>query len=124
MYIAIASLIAATLALALAAATARGPAQLEFLALAALAAALALALLMNLRSRTGRLLLRLRGIAYEDPLTGLANRAFAEDQATAFRFMLMANVPETKSAVAAKWLIIALIVLAAALVALAIFQRH
>ena len=80
MYIAIASLIAATLALALAAGVAaRGPAQLELLVLAAIAAVLALALLLKLRARTGRLLLRLRGVAYQDPLTGLANRAYAED---------------------------------------------
>jgi diguanylate cyclase (GGDEF)-like protein len=80
MYIAIASLIAATVALAFAAGIgARGPGQLELLVLAALAAALALGLLVKLRTRTGRLLQRLRGVAYQDPLTGLANRAYAED---------------------------------------------
>jgi diguanylate cyclase (GGDEF)-like protein len=80
MYIAIASLIAVTVALALAAGlAARGPGQLELLALAAIAAAVALGLLVKLRTGTARLLQRLRGVAYEDPLTGLANRAYAED---------------------------------------------
>ena len=80
MYIAIASLIAATLALALAAGVdTREPDQLELLTLAGIAAALAVGLLLALRTRTGRLLQRLRGVAYEDPLTGLANRAYAED---------------------------------------------
>ena len=80
MYIAIAALIAATLALALAAGVAtHRPDQLALLGLAASAAALALGLLLQLRRRTGRLLQRLRGVAYEDPLTGLANRAYAED---------------------------------------------
>jgi diguanylate cyclase len=80
MYIAIASLIAATVALAFAAGSAaRGPGQLELLGLAALAAALAVGLLVKLRTRTGHLLQRLRGVAYEDPLTGLPNRAYAED---------------------------------------------
>jgi diguanylate cyclase (GGDEF)-like protein len=80
MYLAIASLIAATLALGLSAGIApRGPLQLPFLVLAAIAALAALALLMRLHVRTGQLLLRLRGVAYEDPLTGLVNRAYAED---------------------------------------------
>ena len=80
MYIAIASLIAATVALAFAAGIgARGPGQLELLVLAAIAAALAVGLLVKLHTRTGRLLRRLRGVAYEDPLTGLPNRAYAED---------------------------------------------
>ncbi|HEY1899895.1 MAG TPA: bifunctional diguanylate cyclase/phosphodiesterase [Steroidobacteraceae bacterium] len=80
MYILIASLIAATLALALAAGVAmRGPVQPELVALASLAAAVALGVLVKLRGRTARLLLRLRGVAYEDPLTGLPNRAYAED---------------------------------------------
>jgi diguanylate cyclase (GGDEF)-like protein len=80
MYVAIAALVAATLALAILAgtATAQSP-RLEFLALAAVAAALALGLLLKLQVRTRLLVARLRGVAYQDPLTGLPNRAFAED---------------------------------------------
>lgn len=80
MYAAIASLIVATLVLALAAGmAAHGTAQLELVVLAAIAAGVALGLVVQLSRRTGRLLKRLRHVAYEDPLTGLANRAYAED---------------------------------------------
>jgi diguanylate cyclase (GGDEF)-like protein len=80
LYLAIGCLITATLALAVCAGTAAsGEARLEFLALAAVAAALALGLLVKLRGRTNGLVTRLLGVAYEDPLTGLPNRAYAED---------------------------------------------
>ncbi|MGC1458230.1 MAG: bifunctional diguanylate cyclase/phosphodiesterase [Steroidobacteraceae bacterium] len=79
MYFTIAGLIAATLTLAILAGTATPATRLEFVTLAAVAAAIALGLLVKLRVRTGRLVARLRGVAYQDPLTGLPNRAFAED---------------------------------------------
>jgi diguanylate cyclase (GGDEF)-like protein len=80
MYVAIAGLIAATLALALlAGGVATEALRLEFVALAVVAAALAVGLLVKLLVRTSRLVARLRGVAYQDPLTGLPNRAFAED---------------------------------------------
>jgi diguanylate cyclase (GGDEF)-like protein len=80
MYVAIAGLIAATLALALLAGSVATEAlRLEFVALAVVAAALAVGLLVKLLVRTSRLVARLRGVAYQDPLTGLPNRAFAED---------------------------------------------
>ena len=44
-----------------------------------IAATLALALVVKLHLGTRRLVARLRGVAYEDPLTGLPNRAYAED---------------------------------------------
>ena len=44
-----------------------------------LALAIALVLLVKLRISTRQLVARLRGVAYEDPLTGLPNRACAED---------------------------------------------
>jgi len=92
MYIAIATLIAATLALAVVGGTAAtGPVQLECLALATLAATVAISLLVKLRRRTARLLHRLRGVAYEDPLTGLVNRAYAEDHIDG---LLAAPAPE------------------------------
>jgi len=80
MYVAIAALIAAILALSvLAAASAGATLRLEFATLAVLAAGVALGLLVKLQRRSGRELARLRAVAYRDPLTGLANRAFAED---------------------------------------------
>ncbi len=80
LYLAIGCLIAATLGLAvLAAAAASAEVRLEYLTLAAVAAVLALGLVVKLRERTGVLVTRLRGVAYEDPLTGLPNRAYAED---------------------------------------------
>jgi len=80
LYLAIAVLIAATLVLAVYAAAARQTmVRLEYLTLAAVAAALGSGLLAKLRQRTNRLVTRLRGVAYEDPLTGLPNRAYAED---------------------------------------------
>ncbi len=80
LYLAIGCLIAATLGLAvLAASVAAAAVRLECLTLAAVAAVLALGLVVKLRERTGVLVTRLRGVAYEDPLTGLPNRAYAED---------------------------------------------
>ena len=79
MYVALAGLIAATLTLAILAGSAAPAPHLEFEALAGVAAAVALGLLVKLHVRTSRLLARLRGVAYQDPLTGLPNRAFAED---------------------------------------------
>ncbi len=80
LYLAIAGLIAATLVLAVYAASAvQSTVRLEYLTLAAVAAAVGAGLLAKLRQRTNRLVTRLRGVAYEDPLTGLANRAYAED---------------------------------------------
>ncbi len=80
MFAAIASLVAATLALAILAGTAMAqPLRLDFAALAAIAALVALGLLVKLRLRTRRLVVRLQDVAYQDPLTGLPNRAFAED---------------------------------------------
>ncbi|MEJ0006097.1 MAG: bifunctional diguanylate cyclase/phosphodiesterase [Steroidobacteraceae bacterium] len=80
LYVAIVGLIAATLVLALFAAAATPlTIRLEYLTLAAVAAALAAGLLAKLRQRTNLLVARLRGVAYEDPLTGLPNRAYAED---------------------------------------------
>ena len=78
--LAIAGLIGATLALAVYAdAVAAGPARLELLLLAAVAAAAAVGLLVRLRLLSGRLEARLRDVAYRDSLTGLPNRACAED---------------------------------------------
>jgi diguanylate cyclase (GGDEF)-like protein len=57
----------------------------------ALALAIALVLLVKLRISTRRLVARLRGVAYEDPLTGLPNRACAEDHIDA---LLSAHAPE------------------------------
>jgi diguanylate cyclase (GGDEF)-like protein len=80
MYLAIVGLIAMTLALAVFASTAAVPAvRAGCWLLALVAAALAVALLVQLRLRSTRLVARLRGVAYEDPLTGLPNRAYAED---------------------------------------------
>jgi diguanylate cyclase (GGDEF)-like protein len=80
MFAAIASLVVATLALAILAGTAMAqPLRLDFAALAAIAALVALGLLVKLRLRTRRLVVRLQDVAYQDPLTGLPNRAFAED---------------------------------------------
>jgi diguanylate cyclase (GGDEF)-like protein len=80
MYLAIGVLIAATLGLGIGAGLAtQDVPRLELLTLAGLAAAVALALLLKLHLHTAGLLGRLRGVAYEDPLTGLANRAYAED---------------------------------------------
>jgi diguanylate cyclase (GGDEF)-like protein len=80
MYVAIAGLIAATLAFGVYGDTAtQGQVRLELLVLAAIATALALGLLLKLHKATNRMMARLRGVAYQDPLTGLPNRAFAED---------------------------------------------
>src|ERR1700683_943372 len=79
MYLAIVGLITATLALAVFASTAAAAVRLGCLLLALLAAALAVGLLVQLRLRNLRIVARLRGVAYEDPLTGLPNRAYAED---------------------------------------------
>jgi diguanylate cyclase (GGDEF)-like protein len=80
MYLAIGGLIAVTLALAIFAGTATAQApRLEFVAVAVVAAALAVSLLVKLHVRTSRLVTRLSGVAYQDPLTGIPNRAFAED---------------------------------------------
>ncbi|HEY4340767.1 MAG TPA: bifunctional diguanylate cyclase/phosphodiesterase [Steroidobacteraceae bacterium] len=80
LYVVIAGLIAASLALAVvAASTASGEMRLIFLALAFLATVIVLALMARLRASTARVVARLRGVAYEDPLTGLPNRACAED---------------------------------------------
>jgi diguanylate cyclase (GGDEF)-like protein len=80
LYLAIAGLIAAGLAVTVFINTAtQGQARLELLVLSSLAAALALALLVKLRLHTAELLQRLRRVAYEDPLTGLPNRARAEE---------------------------------------------
>jgi diguanylate cyclase (GGDEF)-like protein len=80
LYLAIGCLIAATLALAVCAASTASPAvRLEYLWSAAIAAVLALGLMVKLRARTRVLVTRLRDVAYEDPLTGLPNRAYAED---------------------------------------------
>src|ERR1700733_9756556 len=80
MYLAIVGLIAATLGLAVFASSAAVAAvRLGCLLLALVAAALAVALLVQLRLRNTHLVARLRGVAYEDPLTGLPNRAYAED---------------------------------------------
>lgn len=56
-----------------------------------LALAIALVLLVKLRLSTRQLVARLRGVAYEDPLTGLPNRACAEDHIDA---LLSAPRPE------------------------------
>ena len=80
LYLGLGALITAILALAVFASTsASDEVRLECMTLAAVAAALALGLVMKLRRRTNGLVARLRGVAYEDPLTGLPNRAFAED---------------------------------------------
>src|SRR5665213_3167408 len=79
MYVVIAALSAASLALAVFAAIAAAPRRMALLALAAVMTALALGLLVKLRVSTRRLVARLRGVAYRDPLTGLPNRAYAED---------------------------------------------
>jgi diguanylate cyclase len=78
-YVAIAGLIIATLLLGAAASATSGTLRLALLALAAIATVLALGLLVKLRERSSGVVARLRGVAYEDPLTGLPNRAFAED---------------------------------------------
>lgn len=92
LYVAIAGLIAAALALGVFGDTAtQGQVRLELLALAVVATALALALLVKLRTATNRLVERLRGVAYQDPLTGLPNRACAEDHIDA---LLGAELPE------------------------------
>src|SRR5580692_4776313 len=49
------------------------------LVLALIAAVAAIGLLVTLRLRSRGVVARLRGVAYEDPLTGLPNRAYAED---------------------------------------------
>jgi diguanylate cyclase (GGDEF)-like protein len=80
LYLAIGCLITATLALAVfAASAAAAEVRLECLTLATVAAIVALGLVVKLRERTAVLLTRLRRVAYEDPLTGLPNRAYAED---------------------------------------------
>ncbi len=80
MYAVIAVLIAATLALAMFAGTAAaGPARVAYLALASVTTASALGLLAKLRANSRQLEARLRDVAYQDPLTALPNRAFAED---------------------------------------------
>jgi diguanylate cyclase (GGDEF)-like protein len=79
-YLAIAGLIIATLLLGASAASAgSATTRLELLALATVAAVVAVGLLVKLRERSSSVVARLRGVAYEDPLTGLPNRAFAED---------------------------------------------
>jgi diguanylate cyclase (GGDEF)-like protein len=57
----------------------------------ALALAITVVLLVKLRISTRQLVARLRGVAYEDPLTGLPNRACAEDHIDA---LLSAPRPE------------------------------
>jgi diguanylate cyclase (GGDEF)-like protein len=92
MYVVIGVLIAASLALgAFAAAAAAGAARGELLTLAAVGSALALGLLVKQGISTHAMITRLRGVAYEDPLTGLPNRARAEDHIDA---LLRAPAPE------------------------------
>jgi diguanylate cyclase (GGDEF)-like protein len=92
MYIVIGVLIALSLALAAAGASATpGPARRGFVTLATITTVLSLGLLVKLRINTRRFVARLRGIAYEDPLTGLPNRACAEDHIDA---LLRARTPE------------------------------
>jgi diguanylate cyclase (GGDEF)-like protein len=92
MYIVLGVLIAASLALGAAGASATpGPVRLGFLTLAAVTTVIALGLLVQLRISTRKFVARLRGVAYEDPLTGLPNRACAEDHIDA---LLSARAPE------------------------------
>src|SRR6202046_782927 len=65
--------------------------RLPLLTLAAVTAAIALGLLVTMQLHTRKLVARLRGVAYEDPLTGLPNRACAEDHIDA---LLSAHAPE------------------------------
>jgi diguanylate cyclase (GGDEF)-like protein len=58
---------------------------------ASLALAIAVVVLVKQRVGTRKLVARLRGVAYEDPLTGLPNRACAEDHIDA---LLSAPAPE------------------------------
>ncbi len=92
LYIIIAGLITAMLALAVfAAAAPAGALRLGSFGLALITAAAAISLLATLRLRTRSLVARLRGVAYEDPLTGLPNRASAEDHIDT---LLRAPAPE------------------------------
>jgi diguanylate cyclase (GGDEF)-like protein len=92
MYVSIGGLITLALALAVLAGKASAePLRLGFAALAVVAGVLALGLLSKLRNHTLALVARLRGVAYDDPLTGIPNRAYAEDHIDQ---LLRASTPE------------------------------